>query len=471
MFWEDSKGNRFVEKTEEVPEPYLKTRKIAEEVAKWVADEMGLALSFCEDNSSWQTMNWKMEAQFKFLKQHPLIRDKVKKELEVQLLDFYYENDAMERLDHTLEGIVPESVPMEDRKRLIQYFVIRDYHHQAYEFIKEYGPEEIEPKLLVRILAFMLEEQLGENNILCWYTYTAFRKGKYNETLLHYLVKNYRGTSKRLRDIFYAAKEFEIDTYELSERILMQILTTKAYIGNEIEVLKSYVSGGAKTNIEAAFLTYRSIGYMRDDREIEAYLIKSIEKVHKRGFQLPLVTHLAYLRFYAENKELMREASKELISEYLEEIVVEKEMKLPFLQEYSWIEGMEHLSDKTMLSYHTNPRTKVILHYRRVGGWEEENFRREEFKEVYFGTYVKEFILFYGEEVQYYITEIIDDQEQLTGSGSLRKEEIKEGKKESRYQLINEMAIAGALSDYTSLEQMLEEYWKKEFIADQVFYL
>lgn len=469
LFWEDEEGNRFVEKSEEIIGSYLKIRKMAEETAKWVADELGLALYFCEENSSWQTMNWKMEAQFKFLKQHSLIRDFVKKELEALLLDFYYENDAMERLDHSLEEIVPDRILTVDRKRLIQYFVIRDFHRQAYEFIKEYGPEEIEPKLLVRIIVFMLEQQLGEEKILSWYAYTAFQKGKYNETSLYYLVKNLRGTSKRLRDLFYAAKEFDIDTYELSERILRQILTTKAFVGNEVEIFKSYLSGGAKTNIEAAFLTYRAVGYMRDDREMELFLVKSLEKVHKRGFQLPLITHLAYLRFFAENKELMKEASQDLLSEYLEEIVVEKEMQLPFLQEYSWIEGREHLGDKTMLSYKSVPRTKVTLHYRRVG--EEENFQREEFKEVYFGTYVKEFILFYGEEIQYYITETLDGQEQLTGSGTLRKEETKEGKKESRYQLINEMAIAQSLSDYSSLEQMLKEYWKKEFIIDQVFCL
>ena len=141
------------------------------------------------------------------------------------------------------------------------------------------------------------------------------------------------------------------------------------------------------------------------------------------------------------------------------------------MQEYSFVEGMEFLSDKTLLSYKTKAKTKVIIHYRKIVSGEEEAFRREELKEIYYGTYSKEFILFYGEEIQYYITEVLDQKEQLTESGSLKKEENKEGKKESRYQRINEMAIADSLSDYHSLEQMLEEYWRKEYIAEQVFYL
>ena len=46
-------------------------------------------------------------------------------------------------------------------------------------------------------------------------------------------------------------------------------------------------------------------------------------------------------------------------------------------------------------------------------------------KEVYFGVYVKEFVLFYGEKLQYYITEEQENQEQLTESGILQKEESK----------------------------------------------
>ncbi|MBR5577982.1 MAG: hypothetical protein IKW28_03185 [Lachnospiraceae bacterium] len=471
LFWEDESGNRYTYREEELPEAYLKVRRMAEEVAKWVADEPALALAFCEENNDWQTMNWKTEAQFKFLLGQDFIREEIKKNLAAALLDFYYENEAMERLDYFLEAITPSFLARKDRNRLIRYMVLRDYHPQAYELIKEYGTEEIEPKMLVRISSYMLEEDSGEEEILCWYIHTAFKKGKYNTAMLEYLVENFQGSSKQLRDIFYAALDFQVDTYYLSERLLMQILFTKAYIGDEVAIFKDYISGGAKTNIEAAFLTYRSIGYMRDDRIMEEELVKSIERVHKRGYGMPLVTRLAYLRYYAENKELLSRLSEGVIKEFLEEAVLEKGLNLPFLQEYSFVEGMEFLSDKTLLSYKTKAKTKVVIHYRKIGSGEEEAFKREELKEIYYGTYSKEFVLFYGEEIQYYITEVLEQKEQLTESGSLKKEENKEGRKESRYQRINEMAIATSLSDYHSLEQMLEEYWRKEYIAKQVFYL
>lgn len=470
LFWEDEDGNRYIEKEEEPAEAYLKVKRMAEEVAKWVADDPGLALSFLDDHAGWQTMNWKIEAQFQLLSKSSMIKNSLRKEVTGHLLDFYYENEAFERLDSKLEEMVPTAVLVKDRKKLIHYFILRDFHRQAYEFIKEYGPDETEPKMLLRIASFMLEENQGEEKILSWYISTAFEKGKYNSLLLRFLADHYQGTSKKLRDIFYAAKDFEVETYALSERILTQILFTKAYIGDEVEIFKSYIAGGAKTNIEAAYLTYRALEYMRDDRAIEPYLIMDIGRVSKRGFLLPLVTRLAYLRFFAENKETDLAPSEELLQEFLEEIVIEKGMKPPFLQEYTRVKGMERLADRTILSYKTDPKTKVLIHYRRIGEEEELVFRREEMQEVYFGTYVKEFVLFYGEQIQYYITENMENQEQLTKSGTLCKEEIKEGRRESRYQLINEMSMALGLEDYVSLEQLMEEFLKKQYITEQVFF-
>ena len=301
---------------------------------------------------------------------------------------------------------------------------------------------------------------------------TAFRKGKYNATMLQYLVANYEGSSKALRDIFKAATNFDLEVFALCERLLKQILFTKAYIGDETEIFKAYVAGGPNTNVEAAFLTYRAVEYMRDDRVISPYLILDIGRVHKRGYQLPLVTYLAYLRYFAENQKDRSEADETVIRNFLQETVIEREMMLPFIQEYLNVPGMESLADKTILSYKTTPKSRVMIHYVKNGEEEQlDGYQKEEMKEVYFGVYVKDFVLFYGEELQYYITEEQENQEQLTESGILQREESKEGGILSRYQMINEMTIAKNLGDFSSTRQMLEEYWKTEFVVDKVFHL
>ena len=73
--------------------------------------------------------------------------------------------------------------------------------------------------------------------------------------------------------------------------------------------------------------------------------------------------------------------------------------------------------------------------------------------------------------MQYYVTESYGNREQLTESGVLRKEDSREFGKDSRYQLINEMAIGETLRDYDTVYQILEEYWRTEFVVDKVFHL
>ncbi len=471
IYRQDRDGNRFLWKEEQIPLAFMNIEKTAQYIRAWVQEDMGLALYLCDGGGDWHNITQEKEPHFKFLSECDKIKIEKRLEIRSRLLEFYYDADMMEKLDACLEDYIPGSVSVEKRKDLIHYLVIRGFYEKAYEFIKIYGPETIDPKDLVRITSHMLEMGLGEKEILLWYIYTAFDKGKYNVSMLQYLSSNYKGSSKNMRNIFKAASNFELETFDLCERLLMQILSTKAYIGDETEVFKAYVAGGPNTNVEAAFLTYRSVEYMRDDRVIGPYLILDIGRVYRRGYKLPLVTHLAYLRYFAENEEERPNADEKILQEFLQEIVIEKELMVPFIQKYANMPGMESLADKTFVSYKTEPKTRVVIHYLKNYEAEERvGYSREEMKEVYFGVYVKDFVLFYGEELQYYITEEQENQEQLTQSGILQKDENREFSKESRYQMINEMAIGETLQDYDTVSQILEEYWRTEFVVDKVFH-
>ena len=92
-------------------------------------------------------------------------------------------------------------------------------------------------------------------------------------------------------------------------------------------------------------------------------------------------------------------------------------------------------------------------------------------KEVYGGVYFKEFVLFFGESLQYYITEERDGQEQLTESGTLSKNEeyITEGS--GRYELINDIATRKSLQEYTVMDNLLVEYYRKDFMNGKMFEL
>ena len=86
------------------------------------------------------------------------------------------------------------------------------------------------------------------------------------------------------------------------------------------------------------------------------------------------------------------------------------------------------------------------------------------------GICVKEFILFFGERLQYYITEEADGKEQVTESGTISKSDsssqIHAG---SRFNLLNGIMIGRTLQDYDTVNTLLEEYYKKDFMTGKLF--
>ena len=80
----------------------------------------------------------------------------------------------------------------------------------------------------------------------------------------------------------------------------------------------------------------------------------------------------------------------------------------------------------------------------------------------------KPFVLFFGESLQYYITEEQDGIAQVTGSGILPRSDGSAGE-EGRYQLINDIVTAEAMRDYDTMDELLEEYYRKDFLNDRLF--
>ena len=85
--------------------------------------------------------------------------------------------------------------------------------------------------------------------------------------------------------------------------------------------------------------------------------------------------------------------------------------------------------------------------------------------------FFKEFVLFFGETVQYYITEEKDGEEQLTESGTLQRSDETGDEEESRYRLINDIVVSRALQDRDTMDRLLEEYYRKDFIGGKLFSL
>ena len=350
---------------------------------------------------------------------------------------------------------------------MVRFMVLRGNYKLAWEWLESYGPYFVDVKILVRLVGAMIEKyDMAENPLLTAAATHIFRRGKYDSTVLDYLIRHYRGMTRNMRDIWKAAKSFGADCYMLSERMLVQMLYSGAFVGEKLEIFRYYVSQGAKQEVEAAFLTQCAYDCFVKERLMEKEVFHEIRQMYQRGEPLQLVCKLAYLKYFAENRQEAEadEDAGSMVRELLEEML-EREIYLEFFQGFSQCPGLEReLSDKTIIEYRARPRTRVCIHYAILGeDGEAEMYHSEYMREAYGGVCFKAFILFFGESLQYYITEEREGTIQVTGSGTLPRRDG-DGGEDSRYQLIDDIVTADTMQDYDTMDQLLEEYYRKDFL-------
>lgn len=468
---EDVEGNRFCRETEYELTRLMIPDKIAGMIAPYVKNQLLFDLWFCERGKELSSISEDNVEGMKRIMNSPMVREDVQREIRLKLIHFFYDKDRMKELDDCLQELSMEQVFTDSMAQLIRFLVIRGMYEKAYEWLCSCGGEGVEAKLIVRLCSRMVaQNEIPDEAVMTALVYRAFLAGKYDETLLEYLCHHFQGTIKEMRDIWRAAEEFGVDTYELSEKILIQMLYTGAFVGSTMAIFKSYVEKGADRKVELAFLAQYSYDYFVKDKLTDKILLEEIHQMLKQGEELPFVCRLAYTRYYAEHKKQMDESVSANLLVFLREQMA-MNLCFPFYKEFAEkITFMHKFMDKTMVEYRVREGNRAVIHYviEREGN-DENEYIKEEMKNMYGGVCVKEFTLFFGETLQYYIMEIEDGREQLTESGTFSRSDTDMSQGMSRYNLINDIAMGRTLNDYDTMESLLFEYFDHAYLLEELF--
>ena len=145
---------------------------------------------------------------------------------------------------------------------------------------------------------------------------------------------------------------------------------------------------------------------------------------------------------------------------------------LPYFAMYhSIIPFMGNTVDKTVIEYKTRPGTKTIIHYmlehKETSG---EEYHTREMRDIYGGVFVTEFVLFFGEKLFYYITEDTQGKEEPTESESVSRADIGADSTD-RFSMLNDIMISETLQDYDTMQQLMLDYDKLNYVQNSVFRL
>lgn len=473
IVFEDAWGNRFTKGVEYTLEKLMLPGKFLRMVAHYAKDCLDLNLFLYENERGGGELSRESIDRALSIASSSQADGSLRREIYLKVLQYFYDADDMRSLDDYLEYIPSRELTARDRAGVLKFMVLRGKYQVAYEWLQQYGPYSADAKTLVRLAATIMEQNhMVEDPLLKAAAAHCFKQGKYNSTVLEYLVMHFAGLTRDMRDIWKAAKSFDVDCYFLCENMLVQMLYSGAFIGEMVEVFRYYVTQGAKQEVEEAFLTWCAYDFFVREKVMERYVFQEMQNVYQRGEPLQRVCMLAFLKYFAENPEEQDEHTEPLLETFLKEMLAQR-IHLNFFRSFQQYEDLlGEMMDKTIVEYRARPGARARIHYVVVHeNGDTDEYVTEYMQEIYAGVCYKEFVLFFGESLQYYIMEEYAGTEQLTQSGNLQKSDIQNSKDSSKYGLINDIAISNTLRDFDTMDHLLGEYYRREYWNERLFIL
>ena len=401
------------------------------------------------------------------------IRPQYKNYVEKDIVDYYSSNYDLEAVDEYLENVDGTFFGTKPRIKLMELMILRGMYERAYQYMQEFGYSIIDPGRLLRCVSKLIDmKEFERDELLLEMAIHVYRKGKYNENVLKYLGLYYNGTAKEMYDIWKSCKDYNYEDRYLEENLIATILYTgakAAYIGM---VYESYYKKGPGEKIRRAYLFAKSYDYFVKEKIVDEQVFSYIERDILQDNPIHDMCRYAYAKYCSQKQSL---SDKEI--NICRDIVFDmcrRGKVFEFFKDFGRYFNLPvSIMDKKIVEYHTNPKNKVLIHYiLETGSLKEQTYTIKEMREVCGGIFVQEFILFYGENVQYYITEEYAGEQSVTESSNatLSDTNISEvSDRQSRYTMLNDMLVSFEMHEEGTLSEMAAEYMIMSKLTDLVF--
>ena len=463
ILFQDDKQRRYVSTI------HYNLKKLTDEsqavpaLIKMGVTEPGVLLHYCSENP----LDSLSLEYYQRMAESTAFTEEFRGEIRKEILDYYAAHVQGEDLDHYLKQMNYREYAFVDRPILLEVLISRRMFRQAMGIVEEFGYEGLSLGSLLKLTSRMiLKSDMAEDEELLALASEVYRSGKYDEVILHYLMQYRFGPLDELISIWKSAKGFEMDTYDLEERILSLLMFTSDFRKEGEAVLESYVNQSGKERIIGAYLTQVAYGIFVKEYTMTPFIRERLEYALKHNWPVNRVCRLALL------KELSKEKNEKYIE--MERMLLEEcakdNMVFGFFRRISpELLSPYQLDDKTFVECHANPEARVTLFYALdTGLGREKEYKSTPVKEVYQGIFTKTFTLFYGESLHYYFQIDFRGDSRKTAERVITMKKV-EGTPGSKYQLLNQLLSARRLDKRQEVTEGLKHYLRQEQYVKEMF--
>ncbi len=491
--FEDKNGNRYVESAKYTSEDLMSIGKYLSAVTELVWDNERLNLYLLGTGKPALTVTSANVSRFMQLGESEMVRDVVRQRMLVSALEYYSIHEDGETVERILRQMDINLLTADQMGAMFPILVKFGHEDIADGWLTHFGPYFVSRGNLKRFLekrirelkdAGRLDDSAQYKKVLVAAAIHVYREGNAGSLLTEFLAENYDGLCRDLADIWRTLKNYDVSRETIVKRIILQHIYSDAYIPGLQEIAAECFDLDPTCDLSVATLAQGAYSYLMGNKNVGTGIISHAKTLYGLGVEVPHSSKLAFLKYFSENFDQIDEETGEIILSFLSDEISDR-CYLSFFKKYlapgafktesqkKRGDGLlEEIADRTIIDY-VNPRNKITkIHYVIVSdGVESYDYAAENMKEVCGGVCSKDFILFFGETLQYYITEETEDEAELMGNGQITGTNTDGQNAGSKYSIINEMIVSNTTKDYARFDDLLEEYNMREYMNIDLFRL
>lgn len=160
------------------------------------------------------------------------------------------------------------------RGKICEILISCNYLREAYDMLVDYEIEDIDPGKLLDLCTRMILLQLfDQDEHLLYLAERVFEEGKADSVILDYLCEHYNGTTARMYEILIQAVGAHVQTYDMEERLLAQMLFTGSCAQMD-SVFELYMKRKqTRESMVKAYFTQKCIQYFLEGKEIDQTIL------------------------------------------------------------------------------------------------------------------------------------------------------------------------------------------------------
>lgn len=383
------------------------------------------------------------------------------------IVKYYREHLDIDILASYLKRVDIEYVSKKDAVFYMESLLLVGMFDLGYEAIKRFGYQGIETDGLIRLVeALKGYSQYASEETLIAIAMHIFKTGHESPEVLSYMVDHYQGSLKDMVRLWRRAATRLSRLDMLEENIICETLYAEQWYKDVFDIFAAFVKKKRRGMVIKAFFKRAAFAYLIEDKELpETFFEALYQQILTEDWKDDMCL-AAMLCFFSRQAKL-EEGELAFVKTQVEGFV-KRGILLPFFRSFK--QYMKLPKDLFLMTYvvvKDKAGKEINFKYGiQVGVDKPECKSVARMMEVLPGYYMKEFVLFHGENLLYEMPEEIATRTKVFESEGMKaKGEAEEY--ENRFEMLNSMLLNQEIGENQMLIDKIDKYLKLVAIVEE----